>query len=80
MNIGEQPRRYVSAFARRRSGVRIPSAPLHKSEGLQVNLVNKEGPYEIPALCDNSTQQRGFEEMNRALKGRTEALPRGADP
>jgi transposase len=28
LNSGEQPRRYESDFARRRSGVRIPSAPL----------------------------------------------------
>jgi hypothetical protein len=28
LNTSEQPQQYESAFARRRSGVRIPSAPL----------------------------------------------------
>ena len=35
-NNGEQPRYYLPAFARRRSGVRIPSAPLLKNISLQV--------------------------------------------
>ena len=30
LNTGEQSRQYETAFARRRSGVRIPSAPLIK--------------------------------------------------
>jgi hypothetical protein len=38
LNKGEQPRQYGSAFARRRSGVRIPSAPLEKIVVLQLKV------------------------------------------
>src|SRR5215217_7889759 len=38
LNNSEQPRPYESALARRRSGVRIPSAPLLKYADLQVKL------------------------------------------
>ena len=34
-NVGEQPRRYRSVFAQRRSGVRIPSAPHYRIRVLQ---------------------------------------------
>ena len=40
--LGKCPAIYLAAFARRRSGVRIPSAPLRKSTYLQVNYSKHE--------------------------------------
>jgi hypothetical protein len=46
LNSGEQPRHYGSAFTRRRSGVRIPSAPLC----LRVTAYNDRPPEIEPTL------------------------------
>jgi len=47
LNTGEQPRYYESAFARRRSGVRIPSAPLQKTHILQVKYRKRKEASDI---------------------------------
>ena len=58
-NSSEHPRHYGSDFARRRSGVRIPPAPLLKSAHLQVKLkIKTSSPIASQALvqqpCSNA--------------------------
>jgi hypothetical protein len=54
LNISKQPRHYESAFAWRRSGVRIPSAPLEKYAVLQVKRESKMStPNTCRPVCSN---------------------------
>jgi hypothetical protein len=55
LNTREQLRRYGSDFARRRSGVRIPSAPLLKYVVLQQKYAHKRIRYAcVKSLCSNA--------------------------
>jgi hypothetical protein len=48
LSDSEHQRRHHSAFARRRSGVRIPSAPLTKVPFCRTNLTGKQEPWSAP--------------------------------
>jgi hypothetical protein len=73
LNNGEQLRHPGSDFARRRSGVRIPSAPLRKSTYLQVNYAKHEEAPEcirgflLQPYCNPFLPQRVLKGAGRAI-------------
>ncbi len=72
-NGGEQPQNRRAAFARRRSGVRIPSAPLLKGAHLQVKLKKISSPTASQALV----QQRGAQQRASCKRRRPGTVPFG---